>query len=60
MNTTSALEKRIAVALSSDITAANLVSLIAETETATPIKSPRLSAINCRRGHETSSGRTGC
>jgi hypothetical protein len=34
MNTTSALEKRIAVALSSNITAANLASLIAETETA--------------------------
>ena len=34
MNTTSALEKRIAVALSSDIRAANLSSLIAETETA--------------------------
>jgi hypothetical protein len=34
MNRTSALEKRIAVALSSNITAANLASLIAETETA--------------------------
>jgi hypothetical protein len=34
MNTTSALEKRTAVALSSDITAANLSSLIAKTETA--------------------------
>ncbi len=46
MNATGALEKRIAVALSSDITAANLASLIIETETAMlpPMKPPRRSA----------------